>query len=299
MPIGAWSDTPNVPTDARSRIAALAREATGGVFDVAGARRAWGTADASTRARLRSLEAHGWIRRLRRGVYLLLPLDVERGGGDVVEDSWILAERVFAPCYVGGWSAAHHWGLTEQLFRTTFVVTSTSVRSSSVTIAESEFRVAKVATERVARGSVIWRGQAKVRVSDRELTIVDGLADRSWVGGLRQLAEIVRAYHRGDAWRSARLLARLGQLDRGAAFKRLGYLAETVLDPVPEESWAPGHPARPPAPPGARGGGPPPPPPPTTAGLIALDPAVRSRGRILKRWGLRVNVPLEDLRSRS
>jgi nicotinate-nucleotide pyrophosphorylase len=34
-----------------------------------------------------------------------------------------------------------------------------------------------------------------------------------------------------------------------------------------------------------------------TAGVIALDPAVDERGHILSRWGVRVNVALDDLRA--
>ena len=263
--------------NARSFAGLLAREAAGGVFDVVTAGRVWGTSPEATRVRIRGLVARGWVKRLRRGLYLLLPLDISVGEGDVVEDAWVLAESAFAPCYVGGWSAAHHWGLTEQLFRTTFVVTSTSVRSSSVKIAESEFRVAKVPAARVARASVLWRGSARVHISDRELTIVDALIDPSWVGGFRHLVEIVRAHRGGDAWKPARLIARLVELDRGAAYKRLGYIAE-MLSPVPEEIVRACLAHR-------------------TAGVIALDPAVDERGHILSRWGVRVNVALDDLRA--
>ncbi len=105
--------------------------------DVATAAQVWGTSPEQARARIRGLVARAWVRRLRRGLYLLLPLDVSAREGDVVEDAWVLTERGFAPCYVGGWSAAHHWGLTEQLFRTTFVVTSSSVRASQVTVEAS------------------------------------------------------------------------------------------------------------------------------------------------------------------
>ena len=31
------------------------------------------------------------------------------------------------------------------------------------------------------------------------------------------------------------------------------------------------------------------------AGLIALDPSVKARGRIVRRWGLRDNIALQEL----
>lgn len=265
------------PEAARDFVPPLARVAPGGVFDVPVAAAAWGISADRARARLRGLIARGWVKRLRRGLFLLLPLDVTVGEGDVVEDTWVLAERAFAPCYVGGWSAAHHWGLTEQIFRETFVVTASHVRSSHVQIAECSFRVAKVPAMRVARAGAVWRGSTRVHVSDRELTITDALADPAWVGGFRHLVEIVRSYHESDAWKPARLLSRLAALDRGAAYKRLGFIAE-LLSPVPEGVVDACLERR-------------------SAGVIALDPAVRARGTIQRRWGVRVNVELRDLRS--
>ena len=33
-----------------------------------------------------------------------------------LEDPLVIAEKLFSPCYVGGWSAAEYWGITEQIF---------------------------------------------------------------------------------------------------------------------------------------------------------------------------------------
>lgn len=43
-------------------------------------------------------------------------------------DAWAVLARAFAPCYVGGWSAAGHGGLTEQLFTATVVFTTRDAR---------------------------------------------------------------------------------------------------------------------------------------------------------------------------
>ena len=50
---------------------------------------------------------------MRRGLYVAVPLDARRSG-EWVEDPWVVAERLFSPCYIGGWSACEHWELTEQ-----------------------------------------------------------------------------------------------------------------------------------------------------------------------------------------
>lgn len=53
------------------------------------------------------LARRGWLSRIRRGLYVAVPLDTRRPG-EWVEDPWVVAERVFGPCYIGGWSACEH-----------------------------------------------------------------------------------------------------------------------------------------------------------------------------------------------
>ena len=68
-----------------------------------------------------------WLKRLRRGLYspILLALGPNE---QVLEDPWTLVPELFSPGYVGGASAAQHWDLTEQIFRTIFVYTTRMLR---------------------------------------------------------------------------------------------------------------------------------------------------------------------------
>jgi predicted transcriptional regulator of viral defense system len=190
----------------------------------------------------------------------------------VIEDPWVLARELYAPCYVGGWTAAEHWGLTEQLFRSTFVVTAAAIRHSTETFLGSEFHLVRVKRERVAQVASIWRGRERIAVSDQEHTIGDALATPHWLGGVRHLVDILRNYRESKDWNPRRLVEQLERIRSGAAFKRLGYIADTVLDGDPElVNAALAH---------------------RTSGLVKLDPNVAERGRISTRWRLWVNVPL-------
>ena len=70
----------------------------------------------------------GWLSRVARGLYVPVPLEAERSDLPL-EDSWLVAVSLYSPCYIGGWSAAEHWDLTEQIFRTTVVMTTTRPRN--------------------------------------------------------------------------------------------------------------------------------------------------------------------------
>jgi predicted transcriptional regulator of viral defense system len=192
----------------------------------------------------------------------------------VVEDPWLLAVELFAPCYIGGWSAAEHWGLTEQLFRSTFVVSAAPLRKTEHNIAGVGFHVVTVPVRRVESVPDIWHGRERVRVSTPERTIADGLVSPTWVGGIRQLAEMLTAYRQSKAWKPDRLLDEVSTIGTGAAFKRFGFLLEALHLDEPRLIKAALN--------------------RRTSGLVKLDPAIKTKGRLVKRWGLWLNASIEE-----
>ena len=50
----------------------------------------------------------GWLSRVRRGLYVPVPLEA-RSSDVALEDSWAIVDQLFDPCYIGGWSTAEHW----------------------------------------------------------------------------------------------------------------------------------------------------------------------------------------------
>ena len=65
---------------------------------------------------------NGWMARVRRGLYIPVPLE-SRTADMPLEDPWLVAGCLYAPCYIGGWSTAEYLGLTEQIFSTVMVMT--------------------------------------------------------------------------------------------------------------------------------------------------------------------------------
>lgn len=248
--------------------------ARSGLVSVSEAAEALGVGREQATAVLAGLTRRGWVARVRRGLYLVLPLEAASGPAATVEDPWVLAQALFAPCYVAGWSAAEHWGLTEQLFRSTFVATAATIRARSQHVLGLEFHLARVAPGRIRKATSVWRGRERVAVSDPAGTIADALASPGWVGGVRHLAHMLSTYRTSAAWDPASLLAQLAAINSGAAFKRLGYLAEVLHLEAPALVDT-----------AARR---------RTTGVIRLDPDNRERGRLTKRWGLWVNARLDS-----
>lgn len=255
----------------RERLMALHR-ALSGPFDADEAAEALGVSRAEAARIVGYLASKGWLSRIRRGLFTVVPLEAD-APESWRADPWLIAARVFAPCYIGGWSACEHWGLTEQLFRSVLVVTGKPQRSANVTVQGTEFRLASRKADALFGTDTVWRGRGQVKVSDPTKTIVDVLDDPSLGGGIRNAAEVVHEYFSGE-YRDDRLL--VDYADRAGnrtAFKRLGYLLEALEIDAPnllEISRAR-----------------------RSAGLTKLDPSIRSRGRIAKRWGLRINAHVD------
>ena len=82
--------------------------------------------------------AQGWIQRLQRGTYTPVPF-ASLGQNQVLDDPWVVVPALFGPAYIGGWTAAEHWGLTEQIFRGVCVLTTRPVRGKEPSKGFSSF----------------------------------------------------------------------------------------------------------------------------------------------------------------
>jgi predicted transcriptional regulator of viral defense system len=216
--------------------------------------------------------AHGWLRRVRRGLYIPVPLEAENPER-WTEDVLYLADAVWAPCYFTGWTAANHWSLSEQVFRTTVVRTGQRVRNTRQTLLEHEYLVTHVPASTIWGVSAVWRHERRIQMADRARTVVDVLADPSIGGGIRHVAEILRAFlQEGD---DAKLIEYGDRLANRVVFKRLGFLVESMDEAAAHAPLLAACRER------------------LASGYPWLEPSGTRRGRHDAKWGLRINVELD------
>ncbi|MFU8858773.1 MAG: type IV toxin-antitoxin system AbiEi family antitoxin domain-containing protein [Deferrisomatales bacterium] len=227
------SGTAGLGKTERENLARVLR-ATKGTITVGDVARALSVSRVAASKMISRWARKGWVSRARRGLYLPVPLEA-RTADVPLEDPWVVAERLFTPCYLGGWTAAEHWGLTEQIFATIVVMTTRRPRDRSPEIKGIRFAVHTIPEEALFGLKAAWRGQIKVRVSDPSRTVVDMLSDPAVGGGVRHVADVFRTYLASED-RSLELLLDYAQrLGNGAVFKRLGFLLERF---APEEEEA-------------------------------------------------------------
>jgi predicted transcriptional regulator of viral defense system len=219
---------PAPPTGSRKRFAAVLRQAQG-LIDVEHVVSALAMDRKSAAKTLARWFAQGRLQRVGHGLYAPIPLDAPTSG-QVLADPWILVPSLFGPAYVGGFTAAEHWDLTEQLFRDVFVFTTKTFRSKRHDVHGITFLLRHIQPQALFGLRTIWRGQIKVPISDVHRTVIDMLADPSTGGGIRHVADCFAAYFKHKDANPETLIEYADRLGNGAVFKRIGFLAETLPD---------------------------------------------------------------------
>lgn len=242
-----------------------------GPYDARAAASLWGLEREPAGRRLRMLADQGWLSRARHGLYWPVPLDAVTPAG-WTDDPWLVVAKVYPTGYIGGWSACEHWGLTDQLFHDLLVFTPDRGAPRRFVAGVTPIRAIVIRPEKVFGTRSAWRRSTRVRVSDPSRTVVDLLADPATGGGIRHTADVLSAYfasaHRDDTL----LLEYIERLGNRAAYKRLGYLAETLA--LANAALVDACRTR------------------ISRGISLLDPGVAARGPIVTRWNLRINVEL-------
>lgn len=256
----------------RAFVAQLNRELRG-PFTPAQAAAAMDVDHARAARLLRHLAEQGWVARLQRGLYITVPLeaeDPERWSAD----PWAIAMAALAPGYVGGWTALHHWDLTDQIFSTTVFITSRPVPRRQRTIGDVRLELRHRSESALFGTRRVWREGTPVAVSDRERTLVDCLDDPSLGGGLRHTTEALATYAEGSDAAWWQLIEYADRLGNRTVFKRLGYIAETLA--LADEDLIEACLRR------------------VSSGTGRLDPALPDTGTTTSRWGLRINTRIEQ-----
>lgn len=241
------------------------------IFTVEEARDFWGNMAYTTNV-LSRLEKGGWLHRLERGVYMIIPLEAgpERLWS---ESALVIAPHLIEPAAVAYWSALYYWQLTEQIPRTVFVQSTARKYQREKEILNMTFRFITVVESKFFGVAKRTLDGQPIYVTDREKTLVDAADRPDLSGGVAQLAQALEAVQTALDWR--RLESYLRRWPTTGPLKRLGYLIEALDLPIPDreerltrwrEMLAPG--------------------------IVLLEPGqTEDQGPIVTRWQLRVNIP--------
>ena len=171
----------------------------------------------------------GWLAHIKRGIYSKLPLEVESSDKFIVEDPWILIPKIYDIAYIGGWSAAEYWGLSEQIFSNICVLSNKHFKLTKEKITKIDFVIYPSSKELQFGLKILWRSGEKVSISDPSRTIIDMLNDARIGGGIEHVIDCFSNYTKSEHFDDGLLINYAKQIRNGAVIKRLGYLSEILI----------------------------------------------------------------------
>jgi len=117
------------------------------------------------------------IIKINRNKYYLVPIKAVRGGW--AEHPFIIADEICnsKDYFIGGWSAANYWGLTEQIPFITSVYTTR--RQGTVKILSATLEFHRTTKKRVEQRSVVQK------IQDHEFRIISKEESRKWLRSRR------------------------------------------------------------------------------------------------------------------
>jgi len=211
---------------------------------------------------------NGWLYRIKSGTYISIPID-STTTNITLEEPFLLADSVYHPGYVGGFSAIKHWDLSEQIIETIYYFSTKQVKDRNPVYASTKFRIKTIKEHKFFGTKTIWYGSAKVKVSDSTKTIVDILDDPKLVGGMSVVYDIFNEYVESEYCDFNLLLNYSQRMGNRTIFKRLGFMLDVKFEKVPQELTDINN--------------------SISSGYSSFDPAVNGQ-QIVEKWKLKVST---------
>ncbi len=166
------------------------------------------------------LENKGYIERIEKGKYLIIPLNSEKGKYTLHE--FIIGSFLTKPYAIGYWSALHYYGLTEQIPRTIFIQTTTRKKKNFINIFGLDYRIIRIKNEKFFGLRKEWIEETQINITDKEKTIVDCLDKPQYSGGIAEIAKALRH----DNLNLQNIHNYALKIGNSVVVRRLGYICE-------------------------------------------------------------------------
>lgn len=205
------------------------------------------------------LEKNGWIERIEKGKYMIIPLGAEKGKYTLHE--FTIGSVLVKPYCISYWSALHHHGLTEQIPNTVFIQTTAKKKEQRHEVFGVDYRIVRILKKKMFGIRKIRIDDTSINITDREKTIIDCLDKPQYCGGVVEVAKALN----NEGLNSKRLKEYAQGIGNTGVVRRLGYLSEILsidLD-LPKID---------------------------TRNYLYLDPTMPEKGKKNARWRLIVNL---------
>ena len=245
------------------------------VFRLEDVHRILGLEEPSTRSLVRKLVNRGVATRLKPGLFILVPFELgkerEYMGNPLIVARELAGGKGY---YISHGTAMEIHGMVTQPQLVVHVTTLKKHRP--IRIMGAEFRFITSSKDYFFGLADHWiTKQEKIRISDPERTILDGLRMPEYCGGVTELAKGI--WIRKQELNDGKLVDYALRMDVGAVIRRLGYIMELYeIGSVESRDRLRDR---------------------LTNTYVKLDPLLPAEGKFLRKWRLHLNVSPDELLS--
>jgi len=170
------------------------------------------------------LEQRGYIKRIEKGKYLIVPLDANKEEYTLHE--FILGSMLAKPYAIAYWSALNYYGLTEQIPAKVFAQTTSRRKHQTVAVFGVKYKIVRIKSEKFFGLQKIWIENTQINITDKEKTIIDGLDKPQYCGGM---IEVIKALKNGRKELDFKKLSQYAnQIGNSGVVRRLGYVCDLL-----------------------------------------------------------------------
>jgi predicted transcriptional regulator of viral defense system len=242
-------------------------------FTLADAAKITGLSSSLASSLLHKAVGRGLVSRLKPGVFIIIPPELG-SSAEYSGDPYLTAVKLAGegPCFISHASAMEIHRMVTQPQLVVFASSSKRIRSRK--LHGTEFRFVFIKPEQYFGTVRHWATkQETIDISDLERTIIDGLRQPEYCGGVTEVAKGLWMRH--NDVRVAKLVDYAFRLQIGAVSRRLGYLLELYAI-APDTELARLRTS-------------------LTPTYAPLDPTLPKEGPYLKRWRLQLNITAQEL----
>ena len=170
---------------------------------------------------LKLLEEKGWLERIEKGKYLIVPLEGREGWA---EHPFVPLSRLVKNYYVSYRTALAYYGFTEQMPYYVFIATTD--RKKPLEFQGYLYKFAKINKRKLFGFNKMKISDVEINVADKEKTIIDCL-EREEYGG--SVIEIFKAlYNNKEQFDFNKMADYALKMENNSLIRRLGYLLDLI-----------------------------------------------------------------------
>lgn len=217
------------------------------------------------------LNKKGWLDRIDRGKYLIIPL--EAGTESIyTEHEFVIASNLISNYYIAFLSALNFHGMTEQTPFTVFV--AATERKKNRTIHDIPYNFIKIDKKKFFGYEKYAVASSQINISVPEKTIIDSLDHLEYSGGI---IEVVKGLNeKRDELNIDKMVNYAVKINNGAVVKRLHFLMDFLNFDIPndvENKLINNY----------------------SDSYSLLDNTLSDKGKYRSKWKLRINIKTQDL----